>query len=287
VTASRIAVFPGPGDSVPEEVASAVSARTDLRPSVAIVLGSGLGRAIDSLREVASFSYDELPGLPSPTAPGHSGRLLLGELAGVPVTAFLGRFHYYEGHPMRITTLPARVARALGARAMIVTAAVGAIDTGLGAGSVVIGADHLNLMGENPLRAWRNLDGSPPFVEMSEPYDPRLAELAATAAERLGVAAARGVYAALSGPTYETPAETEFLRRAGASVVGMSVVPEVVPARALGMRVLGLFAVTNAVGVAVEHEEIVRVSDATAASIGGILAEVLPRLEKEGASFGL
>jgi len=276
--------LPGPGDRVPEDIASIVHARTDLRPDVAVVLGSGLGRAIDDLHEVASFSYEELPGLPAPTVPGHAGRLVVGELAGVGIAAFLGRFHFYEGHSMSVTTLPPRVARALGADTMVLTAAVGAVDASLAAGTVVIASDHLNLMGENPLRAWRNPDGSPTFVEMSEPYAARPAELAAAAAERLGVAAVRGVYAALSGPTYETPAETEFLRLAGATVVGMSVVPETIAARALEMRVLGLFAVTNPVGVAVEHQEVVRVSDQTAVSIGEILAEVLPGLETgEGA----
>lgn len=177
---------------------------------------------------------------------------------------------------MAAASLPVRVARLLGADTVALTAAVGAVSADLLPGTLVVATDHLNMMGESPLRGWRMADGSPPFVEMSQVYDRRLSDSAFERARALGVPVARGVYAAMAGPSYETPAETAFLRGAGATVVGMSVVPEAVPARALGMAVLGLFAVTNAVGQAVEHEDVVRVCNEVAASIGRILVEVLP-----------
>jgi purine-nucleoside phosphorylase len=268
----------GPGDDEAADVAAAVWERTQIRPAAGIVLGSGLAAAVDELEPAATFDYAELPHLPSPTVPGHPGRLAIGELAGVPVVAFLGRFHYYEGYPLSSSTLPARVASALGAETMVLTAAVGAIEEAVRAGTLVICRDHLNLLGDNPLRGWRLPDGQPPFLEMAGAYDPELARLAESSAERLGAAWERGVYASLPGPTYETPAEAEMLRRNGATVVGMSVVPETIAARALDMRVLGLFAATNAVGRAVEHEDVIRVSSQVGRTIGAVLAEVLPQL---------
>lgn len=269
--------LPGPSDGLAEKAVAAVRERTEFVPAAGIVLGSGLGDAAADIVEEASFSFDELPGFPPPTVPGHAGRLVLGALAGVPVAVFRGRIHYYEGNPMSLCALPVLVTRHLGAGTVIVTAAVGGLDPALSTGHLVVGTDHLNLMGVNPLRGWRNPDGSPPFVGLLDAYDRALADVAVASAEARGIPVARGVYAAMSGPTYETPAEVEYLRRAGAAVVGMSVVPEVVPARALGMRVLGLFFVTNAVGVHITHEEVVRASDAMAGAIGHLLGDVLSK----------
>jgi purine-nucleoside phosphorylase len=260
-----------------DRAAEAVRSRTATSPAVAIVLGSGLGAAVDELREEASFSFEELPGFPSPTVPGHAGRLVLGELAGVPVAVFRGRIHFYEGNEMPVCALPIRLARLLGAGTAILTAATGGIAEGLDTGHLVVGTDHINFMGASPLRGWRHPDGSPPFVDMVGAYDAELADLAVEAAERAGVPVRRGVYAAMSGPAYETPAEIEFLRRSGAAVVGMSVVPEAVPARALGMRLLGLFFVTNKVGVEVRHEDVVRASDKMADAIGTVIHDVLSK----------
>jgi purine-nucleoside phosphorylase len=272
-----VPVLPGPGDSLADEAAEAVRARTAFVPRVAIVLGSGLGAALDGLDESSSFSFEELPGFPRPGVPGHAGRMKLGALSGVPVVAFLGRVHYYEGNEMSVCAMPIRLARLLGAGTAILTAAVGGIGEGLAAGHLVVGADHMNLMGANPLRGWRNPDGTPPFVDMVQTYDPELADLALAAARARGLPAARGVYAAMPGPSYETPAEIDFLRRSGADVVGMSVVPEAVPARALGMRVLGLFFVTNQVGVEVRHEDVLRTSGAVAGAVGRVIADVLSK----------
>ncbi len=269
--------IPGPADPVADDAAETVRARTSFEPEVCIVLGSGLGAATAALREEASFPFEELEGFPRPSVPGHAGRLVLGEMAGVRVAAFLGRIHYYEGNEMAACALPVRLARLLGAGTAVLTAAAGGIAEGLTTGHLVVGTDHLNLMGVNPLRGWRNPDGSPPFVDMVNAYDPRLAELAFQAATARGVPVSRGVYAAMPGPSFETPAEIEMLRRSGASVVGMSVVPEAVPARAMGMRLLGLFFVSNEVGVEVRHEDVIRASGAMAVTVGEVIGDVLAK----------
>jgi purine-nucleoside phosphorylase len=280
VTAS-VGGLPSPGDTLDEEAAAVVRSRSALEPVAGLILGSGLGAAVEGVEEDAAFSYQDLPGFTAPTVPGHAGRLVLGRLAGTAVAVFLGRMHYYEGNPMARSALPVRLSRLLGAGVMVLTASVGALDASLAPGTVVVGSDHINLMGENPLRGWRRPDGTPPFVDLSAVYDPVLAGVAIEEAEAIGAPVARGVYLAVSGPSYETPAEIEFMRRAGGSVVGMSVVPEAVPARALGMRVLGLFSVTNAVGGEVSHQEVIRVGNEMGSVLGRLLARVLPRLAAE------
>jgi len=271
---------PGPGDDLAAQGAEVVRIRTALRPRVAIVLGSGLGAALgEALQEDAVIDFSELPGLPAAAVPGHAGRLVIGRLAGVQVAAFCGRVHVYEGHGMDVPALLPRLAHALGARTIVLTAAVGALVPELAAGSVVVLSDHINLMGTAPLRGWRYPDGMPAFVPMRGVYDEALADLALERAEALGIRSIGGVYAAMSGPAYETPAEIAFLRTAGATVVGMSMVPEAVPARALGLRVLGLCSVTNELGRDVAHEEVVRVSNETAVAVGRLLADLLPQLE--------
>lgn len=269
--------FPAPPDGHAELAAEHVRSTTAFRPEVAIVIGSGLGAALGAVEEEASFSFDELPGFPPPSVPGHAGRVILGHLAGVPIIGFRGRIHFYEGHPLSTCALPVRLAHALGADTAVLTAATGGIAPGLGTGHLVVGSDHLNLLGESPLRGWRRPDGSPPFVDLVGAYDGALADLAEAAARDRGIPVTRGVYAAMPGPMYETPAEIGFLRTIGASVVGMSVVPEAVPARALGMRVLGLFFVTNEVGREVRHEDVVAASDAMAGAIGEVIADVLAK----------
>jgi purine-nucleoside phosphorylase len=276
--------LPGPGDDLAVRGVEAVRARTDIAPSVAIVLGSGLGPALgDRLVEEASFGFTDLPGLPPPGVPGHAGRLILGRLAGVPVAAFSGRVHFYEGHGMDVPALLPRLAHALGARTMVLTAAVGGLVPGTAAGTVVVLRDHVNLMGSAPLRGWRFPDGTPAFVNTQEVYDRRLREMALEGAAALGIRATEGVYAAMGGPAYETPAEVRMLQGLGATVVGMSMVPEALPAHALGMRVLGLCSLTNAYGEHVTHEEVIRASNETAMAVGRLLVDLFPRLPLEGA----
>lgn len=270
--------LPSPGDTLAEEAVALIRERTDLVPAAGVVLGSGLGEALGGLEEVAGLSYEDLPGFPPPTVPGHAGRLVLGRLAGIPVAAFMGRIHFYEGHPMSVCSLPVRVARHLGAEIVVLTASVGGIGDGIAPGTLVVGSDHINMLGQNPLRGWRLPEGSPPFQDVSEIYDRSFADLAVAEAESRGVPVRRGVYVAMPGPSYETPAEIGMLRGAGGDVVGMSVVTEALPARVLGMRVLGLFSVTNAAGVHIDHVDVVKVANDMAAAIAAVLEAVLPKI---------
>ena len=272
---------PSPGDGVVEPIVEAIRTRSDLEPVAGVVLGSGLGDAITGAWERAGsgtpteIPYTELPGFPPPTVPGHAGKLWLGEIGGRPLAFFQGRIHFYEGHPMPLASLTTRVASALGAGTMVLSAAVGGIDASIAGGSIVVVHDHVNLMGTNPLAGWRFPDGSPAFVDVSAVYDRALADAAVGVLRAGGTAVTQGVYAAVAGPAYETPAETEMLRRLGASVVGMSTVPEAVAARALGMRVLGLSFVTNAAGGSISHEEVLLASKTAAEAIGRVVAELV------------
>ena len=268
---------PSPGDRDAENAVADIRERSALVPRVAVVLGSGLGPAADLIEPDAEFSFADLPGFPAPTVPGHAGRLLLGMLAGVPLAAFLGRIHFYEGHPMAVSAMPVRVARLLGAEVMVLTASVGALDPALRPGSLVVATDHINMMGENPLRGWRNTDGSPPFIDVSSLYDPEIRAIALEEAPAVGLTAVSGVYLAAPGPSYETKAEIEWMRQAGGTVVGMSIVPEALPARALGMRVLGLFSVTNSVGGEVSHLEVIEVGRQMGGKLAALLERVIPR----------
>jgi len=275
--------LPGPADRTPDTIAAVIRESSSLVPAVGLVLGSGLAPALgEALQIDASFGYADL-GLPATGVPGHAGSLLLGTLAGVDVVAFSGRYHLYEGHDPDVPALLPRLAQVLGARTMVLTAAVGGLVPGLAAGTVVVVRDHLNMMGAVPLRGWRFPDGMPAFVNARAVYDPALREAALARAAELGIAATEGVYAAMRGPAFETPAEVDMLGRLGATVVGMSMVPESLPAHALGLRVLGICSLTNAYGDHVTHEEVLRVSNSTAAAIGRLLVDLFPHLPPEGA----
>ena len=263
-----------PGDAW-RSASEAARDRLPERPVAAVVLGSGLDRVAETLDIETEIPYAELPGFPEPTVPGHAGRLAFGRVAGVPVVAFRGRIHLYEGHGAATSALPSAVSWALGARAIVLTAAVGSLVPEIAPGSVAVCADHINLLREDVLRGWTCEDGSPAFVDLSDVYDGELSDEAAAAA---GVP--RAVYAAVPGPSFETRAEAEYLRRIGATVVGMSLVPEAVPARALDLRVLGLLSVANAVGVEVSHDAVLEATGRTAGAIGEVIAEVLPRLAR-------
>lgn len=257
----------------------AIRERTELVPSVGVILGSGLGDALTGFEEAASFSFADLPGFPVSTVPGHDGRLVLGTFRGVPLAVFKGRIHYYEHHSMSKCSMTVRLAHALGAQTMVVTAAVGGLVPEVGPVAVV--TDHIGLMGETPLSGWRFPDGSPAFVDVSAAYTPALVELAGEAADELGIDLSPAIYAAVAGPAYETAAESEFLKRGGASVVGMSMVPEATSACALGMDVLGLCAVVNPAGTAIDHAEVVSVGHDIGTVAGRLLAAILPRLNSE------
>lgn len=273
-----MASLPGPGDRYAEEGAALIRASTDLRPRAGIILGSGLTDAVAGMDVAVEFPYPSLAGFPAPTVPGHPGRLVVGTLGEVPVVAFMGRIHFYEGHPMSVGTLPARLAAALGVTALVITASVGAVERSLEPGMLVVASDHINLMGENALRGWRDEEGRPAFADLSRVYDPELSTRAEDGARQLGVPVARGIYAAMPGPAFETPAEIEFLRHVGATVVGMSVVPEATAAAALGLRAVGLFCVTNKTGDSVHHEEVLAVARGFAPGLGRIVDRVLAGL---------
>jgi len=215
-------------------------------PSVVIILGTGLGGLVESIEVDTLLPYEKIPNFPRSTVEGHRGNLILGNLNGKDVAVLQGRFHYYEGYSTRELTFPLRVLSLLGAETLIVTNAAGGLDTGFNPGTIMAIRDHLNFIGENPLRG-ENVDAwGPRFPDLSEPYDTELLDITMQCAEKLHMTnVTAGVYVAIPGPSLETPAETRFLRNAGADAVGMSSVPEVIVAKHAGMKVLGLSAVAN------------------------------------------
>jgi purine-nucleoside phosphorylase len=274
------AARPGPADSFAAEGAALIRERSAVEPQVAVVIGSGLRAAVEGdLEADREFSFEALPGFPPTTVPGHAGRLVVGRLHGVPAAVFLGRVHLYEGHGIGATTLTSRLAAELGISTMIITNAAGGIRSSLRRGQLMLIEDHINFLGVNPLSGWHFPGGMPAFVDVSSVYDPHLLEVAMGIARSLKIAAPRGVYAALAGPSYETPAETEFLRRAGADAVGMSTVPEAVAAVALGMKVAGISCITNVAGTEGAHEDVLVGAAEAVASLRGVLAGVIRQLE--------
>lgn len=247
-----------------EEAAEAVRRRVAFEPKLAVVLGSGLGALADHIEAVGVVPYAEIPHFPTSTVPGHAGRLVLGWLEGKPVAAMQGRVHLYEGYTAQEVVFPIRVLFALGCRTLLVSNAAGGLNREWRAGDLMVITDHINFQGTNPLLGPNDDSLGPRFPDMSRPYDPVLVELAERCAVEERVVLRRGVYVAVVGPSYETAAELRMLRGFGADAVGMSTVPEVIAARHLGMRVLGLAAITDmATGEAaqpVTHEEVLRVA---------------------------
>ncbi len=224
---------------------ASIRERSALRPEVAIVLGTGLGGVGREIEVEASIPYSEIPGFPLSTVESHSGALLLGRLEGVPVVAMSGRFHRYEGYSLREVTFPVRVLRLLGADTLLVSGACGGMNPLWAPGELVLLDDVINLLGDNPLIGENVDEWGPRFPDMSEPFDRELQERAREAALRRGIRLNRGVYVAVTGPNLETRAEYRMLRAMGADVVGMSTVPEVIVARHMGMRVLGVTIITD------------------------------------------
>lgn len=220
--------------------------KSDFRPRVGLVLGTGLGELAAQVRTVAELPYAEIPHFPTATSLTHQGNLILGELGGCPVVAMQGRVHYYEGYTMQQVTLPVRVMKALGAEALVMSNAVGGMNPQLGPGDLTVMTDHINLMGDNPLIGPNDDRLGPRFPDMSEPYDRRFLALAEEVALAQRLPLKRAVYVAVAGPNLETAAEYRFLRAIGADTVGMSCVPECLAAVHGGMRVLGLSVVTDA-----------------------------------------
>jgi len=229
-----------------QETVQAIRARTAFRPSLGVILGSGLGGLASALKIETALDYAELPHMAHASAPGHDGKLLFGTLAGQRLAVLAGRFHVYEGHPMAQVTYPVRLLKALGADTLLLTSIVGSMHPAMTPGSLVLLSDHINLMGVNPLTGPNDDSLGPRFPDMSEPYDPALRRLALSVADGQRLALREGVYVAVAGPNLETKAEYRFLRQIGADVVGMSMVPEVLVARHGGMRVLAVVVVSDA-----------------------------------------
>lgn len=230
----------------------------DRKPRMGLILGSGLGSYADTFDDPTSLEYSEIPGFSSSTVPGHAGRLVFGRKGGVDCVAMQGRVHFYEGHSLRQAVFPVRTLIALGAKTLLITNAAGGLEHD--PGTLMLIRDHLNLFPDHPLRGENDERLGPRFPDMTQAYDPALRELARRAAATLGIDLGEGVYAGLPGPSYETPAEIKMLRVLGASAAGMSTVPEVIAARHMGARVLGISCITNkAAGLSdspLSHDEV-------------------------------
>ena len=273
--------------SLSQRMAEAVEAVRQVagaaKPAVAIVLGSGLGGLVDSFTNAVAIPFSEIPGMAAATVEGHRGELVMGDWDVLRVVAIRGRLHYYEGHDLDAVTFPIRVAHALGAETLILTAAAGGVRESLRPGDLVAIADHLNLLGMNPLRGPNDDALGVRFPDMTSVYDPRLRAIAHVEADRIGLNLFEGVYAAVPGPSYETPAEVRMLRTLGADLVGMSTVPEAIVARHSGMAVLGIALVTNPgagiTGEPLAHAEVLEAGRRAAGRlrelIGGIIAKIL------------
>ena len=270
------------GAAEARRAADAVRDRLGVRsPVAAIVLGSGLGALADRLTGATRVPYAEIPGFHAPAVEGHRGELMRGTLGGREVLLLAGRFHMYEGHSVHVAAFPVRVMHALGVRTLFVSNAAGGVRRTFRPGDLMLIADHLNLMFRNPLIGAKE-PGELRFPDMSAPWSPRLAALLDEAARSAGVPLQRGVYAGLLGPSYETPAEVRMLERLGADAVGMSTVPEVVVAVALGMEVAGISCITNhAAGITaapLDHREVVEVGARAANAFCTLVESFVERL---------
>jgi purine-nucleoside phosphorylase len=247
-----------------KEAADYILNKTETRPEIALILGSGLGDLADEIENAEYFDYSDIPHFPVSTVQGHAGRLVIGTLEGKKVVAMQGRFHYYEGYKMEEVTFPVRVMKLLGVEKLIVTNAAGAVNTSYNPGDLMLIKDHLNLIGNNPLIG-RNLDEfGTRFPDMSNAYDKELRDRVKEIAKSINVELKEGVYAAMSGPTYETPAEIRMVRVLGGDAVGMSTVPEVIIAVHSGIKVVGVSCMTNmAAGILeqpLNHREVMETS---------------------------
>jgi len=253
----------------PQTAAAALKRISALRPTLAIVLGSGFHPAAAEMRVDKEIPFTKIPGFPAPTVKGHAGRLLFGELGGTPVLVLAGRAHFYEGHSLERVTFPVRALAAFGIRDLLLTNAAGGINRAFRPGDFMALTDHINFMGANPLR------GAPNFTDMTHVYDARLSTLLSKAARECKIKLRRGVYLAVSGPTYETPAEIRAFAKLGADAVGMSTVPEAIMARHCGLNVAAISCITNAAagigGENLSHTEVLETAGHAAKSGAALL----------------
>ena len=265
-----------------EHAARTIRARVKHEPRLGVVLGSGLGGFADDFEDAVSIPYEDIPGFVRSTAQGHAGHLVVGRIDEVPILAMQGRVHYYEGYTMEEVTFAIRTFKLLGIKTLVLTNAAGGINVQLSQGALMIISDHLNLMGVNPLRGANDERFGPRFPDMSAVYSPALQEIVVEEARALGIELRRGIYAALSGPNYETPAEIHLLRNCGADAVGMSTVPEAIVARQMDMEVLGISCITNmASGISdepINHDEVMETGNRVRSSFTQLLRRVVSRL---------
>jgi purine-nucleoside phosphorylase len=268
-----------------EAAAQFIFSRTKLRPRIGLILGSGLGSFADEFSPAVRIPYSEIPYFPASTAIGHAGNMVIGEVAGTPVIAMQGRVHLYEGYSVQQVAFPIRVFARLGVQAVVLTNAAGGILEELTQGRLVILKDHINLQGANPLCGPNEEKFGPRFPDMTTAYDRKFRAIAAAQARRLGTAMPEAVYAALAGPSYETPAEIRYLRAIGADLVGMSTVPEVIAARHSHLRVLGISCVTNAAAGVIDlplvHSEVLEVAARVKEEFVAFLKAVIPEIAEE------
>ena len=266
------------------EAAAYIRTRTALRPRIALVLGSGLGGFADELDEAVHIPYAEIPHFPRSTAIGHAGTLVIGKLKETPLAAMQGRVHLYEGYSPQQVVFPVRVFARMGVAALVLTNAGGGINPEYARGSLVVLRDHINLQGSNPLVGPNDERFGLRFPDMTEAYNARFRGFALDEAERLGGGIYEGVYAAMLGPSYETPAEIRFLRTIGADLVGMSTVPEVIAARHAGLEVLAISCVTNMAaglsGQEITHQEVLETGEMVRGKFVALLKAVIPKMER-------
>ena len=272
------------------EAAAFIRQKCKVQPQIALVLGSGLGGFADELQARTVIPYAEIPHFPRSSAEGHAGNLVIGKVGKVPVAAMQGRVHYYEGHSLQRVTFPMRVFARLGIRAALLTNAAGGISANLKQGCLVVIRDHINLQGGNPLIGPNDDRFGVRFIDMSEAYARDFRQIALEEGKRHKIDIFEGVYAAVSGPSYETPAEICFLRTIGADLVGMSTVPEVIVARHSGIKVLAISCVTNmAAGILnqpINHAEVMETGARIRGQFVALLSSIIPRMAKSLTSEG-
>ncbi len=267
-----------------EIAAEFLKRKTKLRPKIALVLGSGLGAFADEFDAAVRIPYAKIPYFRRSTAIGHAGQLVIGKVGGVDVLGMQGRVHLYEGYTAKQVAFPMRVFARLGVKAVVLTNAAGGIKKEFTQGRLVAISDHINLQGDNPLIGPNEEKFGPRFPDMTTAYDKQFREMALSQARRLGIELGEGVYGALAGPSYETPAEIRFLRTIGADLVGMSTVPEVIAARHMGIRVLGISCVTNtAAGILdapLDHNDVLATAETVKSQFIGLLRAITPVMTK-------
>ena len=274
--------------SYPQQVQEAyqyLSQRISISPKIGLILGSGLGIIADQLDGVRKFAFSEIPHFPLSTVAGHEGELIFGSFNGKEVMLMKGRVHYYEGYSMQEVTFPVRVMQVLGINTLIVTNACGGLRDGMQAGDICLIKDHINLMGDSPLRG-KNIEAwGPRFPDMSKAYTPQLLQMTKEVAKGLGIAVSEGVYAAVTGPCYETHAEAAYLEKIGTDLVGMSTVPEVIVAAHGGMKVLGISSITDVLAQQhdepITHEQVVKVAGQMRPKLIQLLNGILKKINTD------